>query len=54
MAYQIAKDIGAMGVVLKGAVDGIILMGGMAHSETLAGTIKKWISFFGCRFRLPR
>jgi butyrate kinase len=45
MIYQIAKDIGTMCVVLKGAVDGIILTGGMAHSEMLADGIKKWVSF---------
>ena len=53
MAYQIAKDIGAMCVVLKGAVDGIILTGGMAHSEMLAGAIKKWVSFLAPVFVFP-
>lgn len=45
MAYQIAKDIGAMCVVLKGAVDGIIVTGGMAHSMMLTEGIKQWIGF---------
>ena len=53
MVYQVAKDIGAMCVVLKGAVDGIILTGGMAHSEMLAGAIKKWVSFLAPVFVFP-
>ncbi|MBA7623428.1 putative butyrate kinase 2 [subsurface metagenome] len=31
MAYQIAKEIGAMATVLKGRVDAIVLTGGLAH-----------------------
>ena len=53
MVYQIAKDIGAMCVVLKGAVDGIILMGGMAHSEMPVGEIEKWVSFLAPVFVFP-
>jgi len=33
MAYQVAKDIGAMGTVLKGDVDAILITGGIAHSK---------------------
>lgn len=43
MAYQIAKDIGAMCVALKGPVDGIVLTGGLAHSEMLTGWIREWV-----------
>jgi butyrate kinase len=39
MAYQIAKEIGAMATVLKGEVDAIVLTGGVARSEILV----KWI-----------
>ncbi|MBM4465893.1 MAG: butyrate kinase [Chloroflexi bacterium] len=39
MAYQIAKEIGLMATVLKGAVDAIILTGGLAHS----GVLMNWI-----------
>jgi len=53
MVYQIAKDIGAMCVVLKGAVDRIILTGGMAHSELVTGAIKKWVEFLGPVFVFP-
>ena len=45
MAYQIAKDIGAMCVVLKGKIDGIILTGGLAHAEMLTRWIREWVSF---------
>ena len=44
-AYQIAKGIGEMAVVLKGEVDGIILTGGMAHSEILTSMITAYIAF---------
>jgi butyrate kinase len=33
MAYQVAKEIGAMGTVLKGEVDAILITGGIAHSK---------------------
>lgn len=33
MAYQIAKEIGAMATVLKGDIEAIILTGGMAHNK---------------------
>jgi butyrate kinase len=45
MAYQIAKDIGAMAVVLNGRIDGIILTGGIAHSEMLTGHIEAQVRF---------
>ncbi|HUO99613.1 MAG TPA: butyrate kinase [Rhizomicrobium sp.] len=47
MAYQIAKEIGAMAAVLEGSVDAILLTGGMAHSNALVGKIRKateWIA----------
>ncbi|ATL91580.1 butyrate kinase [Aeromonas sp. CU5] len=40
MAYQIAKEIGALSAVLYGSVDAIILTGSVAHS----GLITDWIS----------
>jgi len=45
MAYQISKEIGAMTVVLKGHIDGIILTGGLAHSEMLVGWIIERVRF---------
>jgi butyrate kinase len=41
MAYQIAKEIGAMATVLEGKVDAIVLTGGLAGSKMLTGWIKK-------------
>lgn len=45
MAYQIAKEIGAMATVLKGRVDAIILTGGMSGSKMLTGWIKERVGF---------
>jgi butyrate kinase len=53
MAYQAAKDIGAMAVVLKGQVDGIILTGGLAHSGMLTGWISEWVKFLAPVFVYP-
>ena len=47
MAYQIAKEIGAMATVLCGDVDVVVLTGGVAHSEMLVGWIRQrvqWIA----------
>jgi butyrate kinase len=45
MLYQIGKAIGSMAVVLEGDVDGIILGGGMVHSEDLVRQIDRNCSF---------
>lgn len=45
MSYQIAKEIGAMSVVLRGKVDQIILTGGMAKSKYLNSLISEQVSF---------
>ncbi|MCK5781394.1 MAG: butyrate kinase [Flavobacteriales bacterium] len=47
MAYQTAKEIGAMATVLHGKVDGIILTGGLAKSDYLNKLIKEQVSFIG-------
>lgn len=47
MAYQIAKDIGAMATVLDGRVHAILLTGGMARSEKLISALREsveWIA----------
>ncbi len=41
MAYQVAKEIGAMCAVLDGRVDAIVLTGGLAHSNRFTGSIKQ-------------
>jgi butyrate kinase len=43
MAYQVAKDIGAMVAALEGRVDAIILTGGIAYSNLFNGLIKKFV-----------
>lgn len=45
MAYQIAKEIGAMATTLAGEVDYIILTGGMAHSQRLVEEITRRVKF---------
>lgn len=47
MAYQIAKEIGAMAVILKGEVDGVVLTGPLAHSTLLLGWIQGRVSWIG-------
>jgi butyrate kinase len=53
MAYQIAKEIGSMSVVLKGKIDGIILTGGLANSEMLTDWVKERTSFIAPVFIYP-
>jgi butyrate kinase len=53
MAYQIAKDIGAMATVLAGKVDGVVLTGGLAHSEMLAGWVRQRTEFIAPVFVFP-
>lgn len=45
MAYQVAKEIGAMGAVLRGRVDAVILTGGLMHDLELAGLITDRVKF---------
>lgn len=45
LAYQLAKEIGALATVLKGRVDGILITGGMAYSEYLMKEVADRISF---------
>ncbi len=53
MAYQAAKDIGAMSTVLEGRVDGIILTGGLANSTMLTEQIKERVRFIAPVFVYP-
>jgi len=53
MIYQIAKDIGAMAAVLKGEMDGIVLTGGLAHSEMITSGIKEYVEFLAPVFIYP-
>ena len=45
MAYNVAKFIGAMATVLKGAVDAILLTGGIAHNPLMVQSITEKVSF---------
>lgn len=45
MIYQIAKELGAYAVVLKGKIDAIILTGGMTLSHQLVNKLKNYIKF---------
>ncbi len=45
MAYQIAKEIGAMATVLHGKVDAVVLTGGAAHSTLLTNWIAERVRF---------
>jgi len=45
MAYQIAKEIGAMAAVLRGQVDALLLTGGMAHSDRLVAVLTDHINW---------
>jgi butyrate kinase len=45
MGYQIAKEIGAMATVLNGAINAIILTGGLARSEMLTTWIRERTGF---------
>ena len=47
MAYQVAKQIGAFAATLAGKVDGIVLTGGVSHSERFVSYITErvgWIA----------
>jgi butyrate kinase len=45
IAYQIAKEIGAMTAVLEGKVDAIILTGGLAYQESHVERIIRMVGF---------
>ncbi|MDX2445437.1 MAG: butyrate kinase [Bacteroidales bacterium] len=44
MAYQVAKEIGALSAVLKGQVDAILLTGGIAHNTVVVDYIKAMVA----------
>ena len=53
MIYQICKWIGEMAVVLEGKVDGILLGGGMVHSQDLINKIDASCSWIAPVFAYP-
>jgi butyrate kinase len=53
MAYQIAKEIGAMAAVLSGRIDAVVITGGLARSERLTGWIRDRVSFLAPFIVIP-
>lgn len=53
MAYQLAKDIGAMAAVLRFDVDAIVYTGGMAHSDRFTQAITDYVGKLAPVIRLP-
>ena len=53
MVYQVAKEIGALSTVLKGQVDGILITGGIAYSETFTRDLIERIKHLGPVFIYP-
>jgi butyrate kinase len=47
MAYQIAKEIGAVSVMLAGQVDAVVLTGPLAESRLLTAWIKERVGWIG-------
>lgn len=45
MAYQTAKEVGAMATVLQGLVDAIVITGGVANSAMLVGWIREQVAW---------
>lgn len=53
MAYQVAKEVGAMATVLRGNVDAILITGGLAHNEQFCRWIEERVSFIAPIERFP-
>jgi butyrate kinase len=47
MAYQIAKEAGAMATTLHGEVDALVITGGIAHNRWMVETLRESIGFLG-------
>lgn len=53
MAYQVAKQIGAMVAALEGEVEGIALTGGLAYSKTFTELVKRRVQKFAPVYIYP-
>ena len=53
MCYQTAKEVGAYATVLKGNVDAILFIGGMAHSKFITEHIRERVEFIAPVVVLP-
>lgn len=47
IAYQVAKEIGALSTVLEGEIDGILITGGLAQSQYIIDEIIKRVKHLG-------
>ena len=45
LAYQVAKEVGAMAAVLRGRIDRIVITGGLARSERIVKDIVSRVAF---------
>ncbi|MFO8055162.1 MAG: butyrate kinase [Bacteroidales bacterium] len=53
MAYQIAKEIGALSAVLEGKINAILLTGGIAYGKSVVESIKKRVKHLAPVFVYP-
>ncbi len=53
MAYQVAKEIGAMATVLKGEVDAIILTGGIAYGKPFVEKVSERVRYIAPIYVYP-
>lgn len=53
MAYQIAKEIGAMAAVLQGKVDGVCFTGGIAHNQDFVAMIREYTDWIAPVYVYP-
>jgi len=53
MCYQVAKEIGSMAAVLEGAVDGILITGGIANSKMVVEWVKRRVKFIAPVYLYP-
>jgi len=53
LAYQVAKEVGAMSTVLKGAVDAILLTGGIAYGKPFVNLLSERIAHIAPIFVYP-
>lgn len=53
MAYQTAKDVGALSTVVFGKLDSILITGGMAHAKFFVELIKERIKFLAPIYCYP-
>ena len=53
MIYNIAKEIGAMSVVLHGKVDAILLTGGISYNDYCINKLKEYIAFVAPVYVFP-